>query len=266
MLAGLLAGHGVHGAGACHAPCVLKQSSDIVTRASCSHLPSQQTGNSSSSTSSCLLQQRLLQQSVMHTTAAHSHTHAHAHTPINKGAREYTQTRIFSHAQTHRHTSAHTHTLLHAYAHTHTHTHTHSHAHMHMHAHVARVMGFANFSASLATLPHLSLCPLCECLLLAGIPSTPAPNSTLQHCYKFKKSLCPEAKVDRCKFRIAPFPCQSGCKLRTGPHAAPQNAEFSSIVNGLDIKSSILHSDEVEGALNWVSSLLALFGVAFAWG
>ena len=107
---------------------------------------------------------------------------------------------------------------------------------------------------------------MCECLLLAGIPSTPAPNSTLQHCYKFKKSLCPEAKVDRCKFRIAPFPCQSGCKLRTGPHAAPQNAEFSSIVNGLDIKSSILHSDEVEGALNWVSSLLALFGVAFAWG
>ena len=27
------------------------------------------------------------------------------------------------------------------------------------------------------------LCPLCECLPLAGFPSTPVPNSTLQHCY-----------------------------------------------------------------------------------
>jgi hypothetical protein len=27
------------------------------------------------------------------------------------------------------------------------------------------------------------LCPLCECLPLAGIPSTPAPNFILQHCY-----------------------------------------------------------------------------------
>ena len=27
------------------------------------------------------------------------------------------------------------------------------------------------------------LCPLCECLPLAGVPSTPAPNLTLQHCY-----------------------------------------------------------------------------------
>ena len=195
-----------------------------------------------------------------------SHACACTHTYKQRRARIHPDANIFTRTNTQAHKRSHTHTLARIRAHTHTHTHTHSHAHMHMHAHVARVMGFANFSASLATLPHLSLCPLCECLLLAGIPSTPAPNSTLQHCYKFKKSLCPEAKVDRCKFRIAPFPCQSGCKLRTGPHAAPQNAEFSSIVNGLDIKSSILHSDEVEGALNWVSSLLALFGVAFAWG
>ena len=33
------------------------------------------------------------------------------------------------------------------------------------------------------------LCPLCECLLLAGIPSTPALNSTLQHCYMTFKTL-----------------------------------------------------------------------------
>ena len=42
----------------------------------------------------------------------------------------------------------------------HTHAQTHTHAHMHMHAHVASVMGFANFTASLATLP-----PPCHCLL-----------------------------------------------------------------------------------------------------
>jgi hypothetical protein len=35
--------------------CVLKQISGIIARASCSHLPSQQTGNNSSSTSSRLL-------------------------------------------------------------------------------------------------------------------------------------------------------------------------------------------------------------------
>jgi hypothetical protein len=27
------------------------------------------------------------------------------------------------------------------------------------------------------------LCPLCVCLPLASFPSTPAPNSTMQHCY-----------------------------------------------------------------------------------
>ena len=39
----------------------------------------------------------------------------------------------------------------------------------------------------------------------------------------FKK---PEAKVDRCKFRIAPFPCRSGCKIRSGPHTAPRISSF----------------------------------------
>jgi len=37
-----------------------------------------------------------------------------------------------------------------------THVQTHRHTHTHRHAHVAHVMGFANFSASLATLPYLS--------------------------------------------------------------------------------------------------------------
>jgi len=57
-----------------------------------------------------------------------------------------------------------------------------------------------------------------------------------------------------------PFPCQSGCKLRTGPHTAPQDAEFPANVNGLNFISSTLHSGEVLGALNWVDSLLAQFG------
>ena len=62
------------------------------------------------------------------------------------------------------------------------------------------------------------------------------------------------------------FPCQSGCKLRTGPHTAPQNAEIPENVNGLDITSSILHSGEVKGELNWVNSLLALFWGDFGVG
>ena len=142
-------------------------------RAPCSHLPSQQTGNSSSSSTSLrLLQQRLLQHSVMHTTAAsvgqqgthrraHAHTHkyvrtythTHAHTHTNTNARKYSQARTLTY------TCTRTNTQTHAQAHTHT------HAHMHMHAHVARVMGFAYFSASLATLPH---CPVgftaCTCV------------------------------------------------------------------------------------------------------
>jgi hypothetical protein len=33
------------------------------------------------------------------------------------------------------------------------------------------------------------LCPLCECLPLAGIPSIPAPNLTLQQCHITLKML-----------------------------------------------------------------------------
>jgi hypothetical protein len=48
--------------------------------------------------------------------------------------------------------------------------HIHSHAHMHMHAHVERVMGFTNFSASLATLPHLSHLCLCVYTVYQSTP------------------------------------------------------------------------------------------------
>jgi len=165
------------------AHCELTWCSDVA--APCSHLPSQQTGNSSSSTSSRLLQQRLLQHSTMHTTAAsvgqqdtrtgvpahtrthmcthtHEHTHVHAHTHTNTNTRVCTQRRAHTHTlartQTHTHARAHIHAQTHRHTHTYIYTHTRAHAHtrMHMHAHVARMMGFSNYSASLAMLPHLS--------------------------------------------------------------------------------------------------------------
>jgi hypothetical protein len=60
------------------------------------------------------------------------------------------------HTHKHRQTHAHTYKRPNTQAHTRAHTHAriHTHAHMHMHAHVERVMGFAIFSVSLATLPH----------------------------------------------------------------------------------------------------------------
>ena len=174
-------------------------------RAPCSHLPSKQTGNSRSSTSSRLLQQRLLQHSIMHTTAAsvgqqgtHTYTHTHAYTHM----RTYAHTH--AHAHTHRHTCAHTHTHIHMHTHkhtdtrtrTHTKAQTHRHTHMHLHAQVERVMGFANFSASLPTLPHLSfilaVSSTCSACLL--IPSVLVVSSTCSAClfytYSFKHLEC----------------------------------------------------------------------------
>jgi hypothetical protein len=110
------------------------------------------------------------------------------------------------------------------------------------------------------------LCPLCECLPLAGFPSIPAPNSTLQHCYTTFIMLISWSRGWSGQLQKCTFPCQSGCKLRTGPHTAPQNAEIPENVNGLDITSSILHSGEVKGELNWVNSLLALFWGDFGVG
>jgi len=163
---------------------------------------SQQTRKSSSSTSSRLLQQRLFQHSVMHTTAAfvgqqgthrrahahthkyvrtYTHTHAHAHTYKQKCAvNRHRCAHVHTHAdvETHAHIHMHKHTGTHTRAHTHTHTRTHtlSHAHMHMHAHVVRVTGFAKFSASLATHPHMS--PQNTCRQKPTISSPVAPMAT----------------------------------------------------------------------------------------
>ena len=127
------------------AHCVLKQSSDIVA------------------SPGIVLAPALSRHTHRH-THTHTHMHAHAHTYTNTNARANTLRRAHTHthAHTHKHTCtrAHTYTRTNtqahtrAHTHTHSHTHTHTHTHMHMHAHVVRVMGFANFSASLATLPH----------------------------------------------------------------------------------------------------------------
>ena len=95
-------------------------------------------------------------------THTYTHTCACAHTYKHKRVREYTQVRTYTytcaHTNTQTHARAHIHTHKHTgtQAHTHMCTHTHTHAHMHMRAHVERVMGFANFSVLLTTLPHFS--------------------------------------------------------------------------------------------------------------
>ena len=87
-----------------------------------------------------------------HTRACtHTHTHIHTHTHARTHTRTHTHTNTHEHTHTHTHAHARTHTHARTRAHTHSHTHTHA-----MHAHVARVMGLANSSASLAALPHLS--------------------------------------------------------------------------------------------------------------
>jgi hypothetical protein len=111
---GLFAGHGAHGAGACRA-LVVEAEFRHPAWAPSSHLPSQQTGKSRSSTSSRPFQQRLLQHSAMHTTAAsvgrqdthkgvpaHTHTCARTHAHMHAHVRTHT-TNTNARAQTHRH-------------------------------------------------------------------------------------------------------------------------------------------------------------------
>jgi len=103
-----------------HTVCRSRVQTSWPARAPCSHLPSQQTGNSSSSTSSCLLQRRML--SITHTTAVsvrqqgthirlartYAHTHAHIHTHACEHIQ--TQTRANTHRRAHARTHAQTHT------------------------------------------------------------------------------------------------------------------------------------------------------------
>jgi len=91
-------------------------------------------------------------------TTTQTHTHAHMYTRTNTNVRANTHrrahTHTHAHAQMRRHACAHTYTCTKKNRHTRAQTQTH--AHIHMHAHVARMMGFASFLASLATLPHFS--------------------------------------------------------------------------------------------------------------
>jgi hypothetical protein len=75
-----------------------------------------------------------------------------------------------------------------------------------------------------------------------------------------------EAEVEWCELRNAPLPCQNGCKIGTRPQIAPQNAIFLANLNGIDMKTSMLHSGEVEGALTWTKSSLTLFGGTYDMG
>jgi len=174
---GLFAGHGAHGAGACRALCVeaeFRHHGQPGHHACSCPLNRQGTAAAAhphacfskgcSSTASCTPLQHLWG-SKAHTyrltntyarTHTHTRMHAHTYTHTNTNAREYTQAHTRTYTCTRTNTRTHTRTSTHTNALTHRHTHAHTHTHMHMHAHVECVMGFANFSASLATLPHLS--------------------------------------------------------------------------------------------------------------
>jgi len=77
---------------------------------------------------------------------------AHPHACFRKACSSAMHTTAESVGQQGAHARAYTHT------HTHTRTRAHTYTHAHMHAHVALtvLMGFANFSASLASLLHMS--------------------------------------------------------------------------------------------------------------
>jgi len=77
---------------------------------------------------------------------------------------------------------------------------------------------------------------------LVWVPSTrrhsqyPCPKSDIVALLHniCNDELYPEAEVDQGNLRNAPFSCQSGCKIRSGPHRTPQNAKFPANVNDLD--------------------------------
>jgi len=147
-----------------------------------------------SSTVSCTPLQRLWGSKAHTQTCTHTHTHAcphthththihtHAHTHTITNTREYTQVRARTYTCTRTNTQTHARAHIHTHKHRHTRTHTRAHTHIHiciyMHACIARVMGFANFPALLATLPHLSCarCPLpLFCLHFFASPSHMSP-------------------------------------------------------------------------------------------
>ena len=88
------------------------------------------------------------------------------------------------------------------WAHTRTHTHACAHPRTQMHAHVERMMGFANFSASLAVLPHLSL----PAQLIFFVPHVKLDWS------QFSKLMCHKLPL-KCKI----FTCLVSCSINPLP-------------------------------------------------
>jgi hypothetical protein len=83
------------------------------------------------------------------------------------------------------------------------------------------------------------MCPLCDCLPLAGVPSTPAPNLTLQHCYNIYNAYILKQRSIGATSEMHLFPAEVGAKYAAGPTEPPQNAKFPANVNDLDLTSSI---------------------------
>jgi hypothetical protein len=181
-LGGLFEGHGAHSAGACRALHVeaeldilaspgtmlahvlstdreQQQQQHILTLASAKATPAQHHVHHCS-----ICGAARHTQTCLHTRThvhVHTRTHACAHTCTHVCARAHntnTNTRVYTHrrAHTHTHARAQTHRHTHARTHIHTCTCTHTLTRTHAYACTRCAMSFANFSASLATLPHLS--------------------------------------------------------------------------------------------------------------
>ena len=154
---GLFAGYGVHGSGACRTLCVeaefrhCSQPRHLLAPSLSTDREQQQQHILTPAPAKAALAQHPAHHWSICGAARHTHRHAHA------CARTHTHTNTHVHANRNRRAHAHTH----AHAQTQTHAcvkiYTQKHTGTHTHVHVARVMGFANFSASLATLSHLSL-------------------------------------------------------------------------------------------------------------
>ena len=161
---GLLAGHGAYSAGACRALCIEAEFRHRGRhRARTCPLNRQGTAAAHShacfskgcySTASCTPLQHLWGSKAhtdTHTYKHTKHTHIHSHSCACAHTYKHKHARKFTQARTHTYTCARTNTQTRAR------THAHAQMHRHTRAHVARVMDFANFSASLATLLHLSI-------------------------------------------------------------------------------------------------------------
>ena len=123
--------------------------------------------------------------------------------------------------------------------------------------------GFANFSASLAMLP-----PTCPPVSLVWLPPThrhsqyPCPEfDTAALLHNIWKACILKQRLIGASSEMHLFPAKVGEKGHRALYSTPE-CLFSSKCqwSSYNIEYQCKHSDEVEGALNWVDSLLALLG------